>query len=235
MADVYMPEQRNSLSKFASLFQQGSSMLKSGSEGWESGKSLLGKMTGGGSTGGGIGEAAIGGAAGKYGLGLKFGNVAAQGAATSAPETAAASTSFMDVAGSAAPYAAPVAAGYGTYRDYKETGGQNSGPIGTSPRSREQTYGSANTFMKAGRDINAEANRFGKTVGLNLTDEQPDRMGSIERRYNSQQTAKRDIEEAQKSLDVAGLPTEERRSIAQKLEKARQQLGGKNRGSANYT
>lgn len=70
--------------------------------------------------------------------------------------------------------------------------------------------------------------------GLNLV-ENPDRMGSIERRYNSQQTAKRDIEEAQKSLDTAGLPVEERRSIAQKLERARQQLGGKNRGSTVYT
>ncbi len=71
--------------------------------------------------------------------------------------------------------------------------------------------------------------------GLSLTENKPDRMGSIERRYNSQQTAKRDIEEAQKSLDTAGLPVEERRSIAQKLERARQQLGGKNRGSTNYT
>jgi hypothetical protein len=219
MVDVYIPEQRNALSKFASMFQQGASMLSSGQQGLAAGKSLLGGS-----------PAAAGAAAGVGGGG---GAAIAGGTAAAAP--AAQTTSFMDVAGSAAPYAAPVAAGYGTYKDYKETGGQNSGPIGTSPRSREQTYGSANTFMKAGRDINAEANRLGKTVGLNLTDEQPDRMGSIERRYNSQQTAKRDIEDAQKALDTAGLPVEERRSIAQKLERARQQIGGNKRGSTVYT
>ena len=62
-------------------------------------------------------------------------------------------------------------------------------------------------------------------------------MSAIERRYSSQQTAQKDIEEAQKALDMAGLPTDERRSIAQKLERARQQLtgGGRKRGSTIYT
>jgi len=72
--------------------------------------------------------------------------------------------------------------------------------------------------------------------GLSLA-ENPDKMSAIERRYSSQQTAQKYIEEARNALDMAGLPVDERRSIAQKLDRARQQLtaGGRKRGTTSYT
>lgn len=230
MVDVYMPEQKSSLSKFMGLFQQGMGLLQAGKGGKEAWDSFTGSSSSG--SGGGIGGAAAGGAAGKYGLGLEFGNVTAAEGAPAAAEAGGA----LETVGSIAPYAAPVVAGVGTYQDYKKTGGQNVGPIGTSPRAQEARWGMAENTMKAGRDINAEANRFGKSIGLGLTEQTGPSLDAIERRLSSQQNAQRDIDAARDALNVAGLPPDERRAIAQKLDRARQQLiGGRKRGSTLYT
>lgn len=232
MVDVYMPEQKSSLSKFMGLFQQGMGLLQAGKGGKEAWDSFTGSSSSG--SGGGIGGAAAGGAAGKYGLGLELGNVTAA-QATPAPAAAEAGGALETVS-SMAPYAAPAVAAAGTYQDYKKTGGQNVGPIGTSPRAQEARWSMAENTMKAGRDINAEANRFGKSIGLGLTEQTGPSLDAIERRLSSQQNAQRDIDAARDALNVAGLPPDERRAISQKLERARQQIGGgRKRGSSLYT
>jgi hypothetical protein len=61
--------------------------------------------------------------------------------------------------------------------------------------------------------------------GLSLTDQQPDRMSAIERRYNNIDGSREKILEAQNALKETNLPDAERRSIYQKLERAKKQWG----------
>ncbi len=259
MVEVYKPEQRSIFSKLFGGIQQGMGAFNQGSQAYSGYQSMFG---GGGTTGGtyggggsggmgSLGGAAATGAGGKYGLGINLGAkaggttaAAAEGttaAGTTAAATPAVEASSATAAGSAgegiasyAPYAAPVVAGIATKKDYEETGGQNVGPIGTSPRAAKSRLGAAESTMQAGRDIDAEKNRFGRRLGLGLTDtEQSDQMGAIERRMSSQQDAERSITEARDALKIANLPPDEARSIERKLEMARKKLNGGNRRGSN--
>ena len=217
MAEVLKPERRSAFDKIFSLFN----MVGQGAQSWSNIKQGFG----------------IGGAGGvksvTEGMSTTLGG--SEAAATGASEAAAtgASEGIAAYAPYAGPAAALIAAGYYTKKDYEETGGENVGPIGTSPRAKSQQMSTTGQFYKAGKDIGAEAQRFGKRVGLGLTDQ--GNLDAMERRYQTQQTAMNDIQEAQKALEGAGLPTDERRSISQKLEQARQRIGGAKRGGSLYT
>ena len=254
MVEVYKPEQRNILGKLFGGAQQAMGAFTTGSQAYSGYKSMFGGGGAGGTYGGGgaggmepLGGAAATGAGGKYGLGINLGaktggTAAAATEGTTAAGAPAVEASSATAAGSAsegiasyAPYAAPVVAGIATKKDYEETGGQNVGPIGTSPRAAKSRLGAAETTMQAGRDIDAEKNRFARRLGLGLTDQgqEPDQMGAIERRMSSQQDAERSITEARDALKIANLPPDEARSIERKLEMARKKLyGGTKRGSS---
>jgi hypothetical protein len=252
MVEVYQPERRSAFGKMFGGLQQGLGAFNSGTQAYSGYQSMFGGGAAGGTYGGGgaggmapIGGAAATGAGGKYGLGLnlgaKTGGTAAATEGTTAAGAPAIEASSSTAAGSAsegiasyAPYIAPVVAAVATKKDYEETGGKNSGPIGSSPRGRNQTFGQIESTMKAGRDVDAEKNRFARRLGLGLTDQgdQPDQMSAIERRMSSQQDAERSITEARDALKMANLPPDEARSIERKLEMARKKLyGGTRRGS----
>lgn len=254
MVEVYQPERRSALGKMFGGVQQGLGAFNSGTQAYSGYQSMFGGgASAGGTYGGGgaggmapIGGAAATGAGGKYGLGLNLGAKTGEAAAATEATTPAIEASSSTAAGSAsegigsyAPYIAPVVAAVATKKDYEETGGQNSGPIGSSPRGRNQTFGQIESTMKAGRDVDAEKNRFARRLGLGLTDQgqQPDQMSAIERRMSSQQDAERSITEARDALKIANLPPDEARSIERKLEMARKKLyGGTRRGSnTSYT
>jgi hypothetical protein len=227
MVEVLIPQKKGGLS---GLF----SGMQSLGQGASAYSNIMGAFGGGASGGSGAGLGA-GGTAGKYGLGLKFGNVTAGGEAAAA-DTAGASAGGSSIGATAAEYAGPAVAigtaAYQTQENWKNGKQGENAPIGVSgtresPSTRSNSV--AGQTLKAGRDINNEWNRF--TSGMNLTGEKPDPMGAMERRMSTQQTAMQDIQAAQEQLNVAGLPTEERRRIGQKLELARQQIGGQNRGS----
>lgn len=259
MVEVYKPEQRSIFGKLFGGAQQALGAFNMGSQAYSGYQSMFGGGTGtggAGTYGGGgsggmapLGGAAATGAGGKYGLGInlgaKAGGTAAATEGTTAAGTPAVEASSATAAGSAgegiagyAPYAAPVVAGIATKKDYEETGGQNVGPIGTSPRAAKSRLGAVETTMQAGRDIDAEKNRFARRLGLGLTDmNQSDQMSAIERRMSSQQDAERSITEARDALKIANLPPDETRSIERKLEMARKKLyGGNRRGNiSNYS
>jgi hypothetical protein len=131
-----------------------------------------------------------------------------------------------------APYAAPVAAGVAEYQYQKgvrEGTTEQQGP-GRYAIGQGNPKTPWRDKMASGLSNPAGATKTNlKNIGLGLTGE-TDRMDAIDRRMNNYQTASRDIEDAQKALKIAGLPPEERRSIAQKLEKARQNIGAKKYG-----
>jgi hypothetical protein len=254
MVEVYRPEQRNVLGKLFGGLQQGLGAFNMGTQaysGYQSmfgGGSAAGNAYGAGGGAGGmapLGGAAATGAGGKYGLGINLGAQSGGAAAATEGTTAAGApaveASTATAAGSAgegiasyAPYAAPVVAGYATKKDYEETGGQNVGPIGTSPRAAKAKFGAIESTLQAGRDVDAEKNRFARRLGLGLTDQTQgsDQMSAIERRMSSQQDAERSITEARDALKIANLPPDEARSIERKLEMARKKLyGGTRRGS----
>jgi hypothetical protein len=222
MVDVYIPEKKSAMSK---LFGG----LQAVGQGAGAFSNIMGAFGGGAETTGISGGAA----GGKYGLGLKFGNVTAAESAATADTTAGAATGGSSYGATAAEYAGPAVAlgtaAYQTDKNIKEGKAGENMPIGVSGTKRAPAYSNIEQTYKAGRDINNEFNRF--TSGLSLTAEKADGLGAMERRMSNQQTAMQDIQAAQEQLNVAGLPTDERRRIGQKLELARQQIGGKNRGN----
>jgi hypothetical protein len=239
MAEVFIPEKRSTLSKFAGMFEQGSSLIQAGAKGKQAWGSLTaGKGTptdGGGTEGGGGGGGSVGvagAAAYKYAMG---GEKAVP--ATNASTTASSGSSAMG-------YVAPAAAlGTAAYDEYKYQSGvregtRNSEGAGRYAIGQGQKPGSfqdkMQTKVASGFSDPVGATKTNlKNMGLGLTDS--DSMSAIDRRQASQQNAMRDITEAQKALKVAGLPPEESRQISMKLEKARQNLGGKKSGRGIYT
>jgi hypothetical protein len=76
-------------------------------------------------------------------------------------------------------------------------------------------------IKKQGADYFTKFGETKRAMGLGLTQDQPDRMSAIERRYSSAPNATASITEAQDALKDSGLPDADRRSIWQKLELAR--------------
>ncbi len=218
-----MPEQRSAFSKFMGLFSQGSSMLQAGAKG----KEAWGSLTGGGGSGGGSGAAG----AGAYTLGA--GNVAPVTEGMSPTLGGEAATTGF---GGAMQYAAPAAmigtAGYDEYQYQKgvREGTRENEGAGRYAIGQGNPKTPLRDKMVSGISDPASATTTNlKSIGLGLTDDNS-RMDAIDRRMNNYQTASRDIDEAQKALKIAGLPPDERRSIAQKLEKARQNIGARKNG-----
>jgi hypothetical protein len=163
------------------------------------------------------------GAAGGTGVGAA-GGVSTAGAAGSAGGASTAGASSTSIAPYAGPAIALGAAGYGEYQAMKD-------PTQAGKYTGDRSSPGQSAWQKAWKPVGQKLGDVqSKSIGLGLT-ETPDRMGAMERRYTSQQTAMNDINEARKALNAAGLPTEERRSISQKLELARQKIGGPKRGA----
>lgn len=227
MVEVYMTEKRGALSKFMGMFSQGSGMLQAGVKG----KEAWGSLMGGGGAGGGGGGAGIGAGAGAYSLGV--GNVApvTEGMSPTLGGGAAASggSSAMQYAGPAAALGTAAVGEYQYQKGVREgtTESQGAGRYAIGQGNQKTPW---RDKVASGFSDPAGATKTNlKNIGLGLTGE-TDRMDAIGRRMNNYQTASRDIDEAQKALKIAGLPPDERRSIAQKLEKARQKIGAKKYG-----
>jgi len=230
MAEVLKPERRSAFDKIFSLFN----MVGQGAQSWSNIKEGFGIGGAGGAVSGG------GGGGGGFGLGVGGVKSVTEGMSPTLGGSEPAATGASEGISAYAPYAAPVIAGIDEYR-YQEKKRRGEVPdqgtgryaIGQGAKSQSQQMSTTGQFYKAGKDIGAEAQRFGKRVGLGLTDQ--GNLDAMERRYQTQQTAMNDIQEAQKALEGAGLPTDERRSISQKLEQARQRIGGAKRGGSLYT
>jgi hypothetical protein len=212
---VLIPEKRGGISGLMNMFSQGSSMLQMGAKGKEGLSSLMGSGGGGGGAGG------LGGGAGAYSLGTKAFKPPSEGMSSElGGGEAAGGESASSFVG---PAIALGMAGYGEYQAMK------------NPSLKEKFVGNrdvSQTGEKMGRGLSNSLK--GVSGGLSLTDagSQPNKMGALERRYESSRDPGTAIDEAQNALKEANLPDAERRSIYQKLELARQ--GGK-RGSSVYT
>ena len=186
-----MVQKKGGLSGLMNMFSQGVGFLQTGMKGKEAYTSLMG----GGEAGASAGGAAAGGeASGSTAAGM-------------------------------APYALPVAAAVLTAKDVKETGGKNIGPIGQSPGERQGQQDRTMNVISGFKDpvgaTKTNLENFGKSVGLGLTETQPDKMSAMERRYENYGNASKAIADAQSALKDANLSTADRRSIYRKLEQAR--------------
>jgi len=210
-----MVQKKGGLSGLMNMFSQGVGFLQTGMKGKEAYTSLMG---------GGEASASSGGAAGDgFSLGLPamksvFGSGGAEGAAAGGEASGSTAAGMT-------PYALPVAAAVLTAKDIKETGGKNIGPIGQSPGERQGQQDRTMNVISGLKDpvgaTKTNLSNLGKSVGLGLTETQPDKMSAMERRYDNYGNASKAIADAQSALKDANLSTADRRSIYRKLEQAR--------------
>jgi hypothetical protein len=220
-ADI--PQKRGGFAGLMNMFTQGVGFLQAGMKGKEAYTSLMGGETAGASVGG-----AGGGGAG-YGLGLPamksaFGSEGA--AASTGSETAAsgAGSTALGTAAGAASGAGAVLSEYQYQKGLREgTTSQDPGryQTGKSDWYQKQQVNMASGFGNPVGATKTNLSNLGKSVGLGLTETQPDKMSAMERRYENYGNASNAIADAQAALKDSNLSTADRRSIYRKLEQAR--------------
>ncbi len=215
LVNADIPARRGGLSGLMSMFSQGSSMLQMGAKG----KEAFGGLMGGGETaaaGGG------GGGGGAMGLGLP----AMQTYSDKVAPLGEASTASGGGTAVAPTILGPAAAAGAGFVAWSEMGRQQQKK--QSERRQQGVEGSNRALTQAGFNWGQDGNKPSGQSPQGLSLSQPDQMSAIERRYTNRQTAMQDIDEARNALKDANLSTQDRRSIASKLEKARaQQIRGR--------
>lgn len=238
--EVLIPERKGGLSGLFKGFQ----MFGQGADSFSKIKSAWGTGSTGAETTAGGGESLLGaGAASKYGLNV--GNVkpvttdmspvlgGGEAAGGSTGEAAASGSTFGEVMGNTIVGPAVGIAGgvYSQQRIGQEMDRRRDTVNNAAKEQIRKNPALSGTRFEDNYSQSGSIDMGPNPNGFNLTGARPDPMGAMERRMQTQQTAMQDIQAAQEQLNVAGLPTEERRRIGQKLELARQTIGGQNRGN----